>query len=46
MLQALYGGTPPLAAYPTDQHELIKEQREKMPKPGEELRVVTESDRA
>ncbi len=46
MLQALYGGTPPLAAYPKDQHQLIQEQREAMPKPGEELKVVTESDRA
>lgn len=46
MLQALYGGTPPLAAYPKDQHQLIEEQRKTMPKPGEELRVIAESDRA
>ncbi len=46
MLQALYGGTPPLAAYPSDQHPLIEEQRKKMPKPGEELKPLPESDRA
>jgi len=46
MLQALYGGTPPLAAYPKDQHEEIKARREAMPKPGEELKPVIESDRA
>ncbi len=47
MLQALYGGTPPLVAYPKDQHLEIEERREAMPKPGEELIVKTdESDRA
>ena len=47
MLQALYGGTPPLAAYPKDQHLEIEEHREALPKPGEELVIKPdESDRA
>ena len=46
MLQALYGGTPPLVAYPKDQHQLIEEQRRTMPQPGEELQFGAESDRA
>jgi len=46
MLQALYGGTPPLAAYPKEQHQEIKDRREAMPKPGEELKPVVQSDRA
>ena len=46
MLQALYNGTPPLAAYPSDQRKAIEEFRETLPKRGEELTVPVVSDRA
>ncbi len=37
MLQALYGETPPLAAYPRDQRKQVEEMRRTMPKPGDVL---------
>lgn len=42
MLQALYGETPPLAAYPSDQHERIKAERAAMPQPGQSVAARTE----
>ena len=44
MLQALYDGTPPLAAYPTGDRQRIKAQQERLKR--ERLRVVSQSDRA
>lgn len=46
MLQALYSGTPPLEAYPRDQRRKIEEQREAMPKPGDDLTPQDGNDRA
>ena len=46
MLQALYGGTPPLAAYPREQRKIIEEQRETIPKPGESVAANQPQDRA
>ena len=46
MLQALHGREPPLSAYPSDQRELIKEQREAMPKPTDSVAANSPSSRA
>ena len=46
MLQTLYGGTPPLAAYPSNQRKQIEEQRRTMPKPGDVLADSGPRDRA
>ena len=46
MLQALYGGTPPLTAYPRDQRKQIEQQREAMPKPGDSVAANQPQDRA
>lgn len=46
ILQALYQGTPPLSAYPSDQRDAIEAYRKNMPKPGEEFQPVNSSDRA
>lgn len=46
MLQALYDGEPPLEAYPTDQHETIKEQRKTMPKSTDSVAANAPRDRA
>ena len=46
MLQALYGGTPPLAAYPSEQRRQIEEQRRAMPKPGDDISNPGPRDRA
>lgn len=46
MLQALYGGTPPLTAYPSGQRKQIEELRRTMPKPGDDLSIIEPSDRA
>jgi len=46
MLQALFGGTPPLAAYPSAQRKKIEEQRRTMPRPGDTLSDPGPRDRA
>lgn len=46
MLQALYGGTPPLTAYPSGQRKDIEAFREALPKPGDVMDLPVESDRA
>lgn len=46
MLQALYGGTPPLSAYPSGQRRQIEEQRRSMPKPGDDISNPGPRDRA
>lgn len=46
MLQALYGGTPPLEAYPSSQREKIEEQRKLLPPTAEGLPVSEVRDRA
>jgi penicillin-binding protein 2 len=46
MLQALYNGTPPLDAYPSAQHDEIKQRREEMPKPTDSVAANAPRDRA
>lgn len=46
MLQALYGGTPPLTAYPSNQQKDIEAFRNALPKPGDVMELPLESDRA
>ena len=46
MLEALYGGTPPLAAYPRGQRNRIETERETLPKQGEDLPIAGARERA
>jgi len=46
LLEALYGGTPPLAAYPKGQRNQIEAERASMPKQGEDLPIAGARERA